>query len=107
MGNAGITRDAFSQLHTARNVHRFEQLFNPLVQKEKAGFQVDYRLAIDTEAKVARFDDARMNRPHRDLVRPLALHVLEREWTAVVFEHLGPRSVFAYGGAARRTELTT
>src|SRR5206468_5793749 len=82
--HARVARHAFGQLGTAGKVHRFEQLFNALVQKEETGFEVHNRLALDAETKMAGFDNTGMNRAHRDLVGPFTLHLLKWKWPAIV-----------------------
>ena len=51
-----------------------EELFDGLVGVEQTNLQIEHRLPSDTKTKMTGLDDASMDRTHRRLEYPFALH---------------------------------
>ncbi len=72
VGNGGIARYAGRQPRSFLPGQRLEPFFDALVHVPELLFEIDDVLSHGLEAEMAGLDDARMNRPDRDFVDPLA-----------------------------------
>ena len=75
--DGGISRDARRQPVTAQHRQFTEAPFNPLVNISQTLFESENLLANHRKTEMARFDDARVDGPHRNFMYTVAFHRYE------------------------------
>ncbi len=104
VADGGVAGDALGQLDALGGQPALEQLLRALVREVEANLEVNHRLAHHAEAEVPRLDDARVHRPHRNLVDALAAHRQEGKARAVVLEIARRQGILAQGIVGLRPE---
>ena len=77
VGDRFVAGDAFGERRGPLEGQGFEELLRPLVDEAQTGFQIDDRLALDGEPKMAGLDDPGVHGTHGDLEQTVAVDASE------------------------------
>ena len=105
VGDRFVAGDAFGERRGPLEGQGFEELLRPLVDEAQTGFQIDDRLALDGEPKMAGLDDPGVHGTHGDLEQTVAVDASEGKRLPGVGEVPPGRHVAAKGKVAVRPEL--